>query len=118
MSEIRGEDLCHCAMELDYCKIGLRYSFICQGTSTRRQQNDLFGCGMKLSLVTISPSTQIKVEAIPLSALPKYTTSELAVLPLHYSFFKLSVKQGSCEHGRRQRRAAGPWPAPEFSYII
>jgi len=23
-------------MKLGYCKIGLRYSFICQGTSTRR----------------------------------------------------------------------------------
>jgi len=25
-------------MELDYCKIGLRYSFICQGTSTRSSE--------------------------------------------------------------------------------
>jgi len=52
-------------MELDYCKIGLRYSFICQGTSTRRQRRDLFGCGLKLSPVTTCLSTQIKIEAIP-----------------------------------------------------
>jgi len=39
-------------MELDYYKIGLKYSFICQGTSTRRQWSDLSGCGMILSLVT------------------------------------------------------------------
>jgi len=35
---------------------------------------------MKLSLVTTSLSTQRKVEAIPFSALPKGTTSELAGL--------------------------------------
>jgi len=29
-------------------KIGLRYSFICQGTSTRRQRRDLFGFRVKL----------------------------------------------------------------------
>jgi len=43
-------------MELNYCKIGLRYSFICQGTSTKRQRRDLFGCEMKLSLVTTMQS--------------------------------------------------------------
>jgi len=74
-------------MELDYCKIGLMYSFICQGTSIRRQRRDLFGYGMKLSLIITSLITQIKVEAIPLSALPnKDITSELAGL-LHTSPF-------------------------------
>jgi len=38
-------------MELDNCKIGLRYSFICEGTSTRRQRRNMFG-GMKLSFGT------------------------------------------------------------------
>jgi len=42
---------------------------------------------VKLLPVTISLTTQIKVEAIPLSALPKDTTSELADLPSHYPFF-------------------------------
>jgi len=46
--------------------------------TTRRQRKDLFGCEIKLSHVTTSLSTQIKVEAIPLSALPKDTTSKLA----------------------------------------
>jgi len=41
-----------------------RYSFICQGTSTGHSY----------------------VEAIPLSALPKDTTSELAGLSPHYLF--------------------------------
>jgi len=66
-----------CAMELDYCKIGLRYSSICQGTSARMQQRDLFDGGMKLSLVTTSLSTQIKVEAIPLSACPRTQQTNL-----------------------------------------
>jgi len=46
-----------------------RYSFICQGTSTRRQRRDFFGFRVKLPPVTI-----------PLSALLKDTTSELAGL--------------------------------------
>jgi len=94
--------------------MGLRYSFICHGTTTRRQRRDLFVCGMKLLLVTTSQSTQIKVEAIPLSALPKDTTSELAGLPSPYLFFMLNFMLGSCEHGRQQR---GPCP-PRFSYMI
>jgi len=79
-------------------KIGLRYSFNCQGTSTRRQQRDLFGFRVKLPLVTTSLITQIKVEAIPLSALPKDIASELAGLASHYPFFMLNVKQRSCEY--------------------
>jgi len=35
-----------------------RYSFICQGTSTRRQWSDLFGLWVKLPPVTISLTTQ------------------------------------------------------------
>jgi len=38
-------------------------------------------------------SNHSKVEAIPLSALSKEATSELAGLPSHYSFFMLNVKQ-------------------------
>jgi len=40
----------------------------------------------------------LKVEEIPLSALPKDTTSELVGLSSHYPFFMLKVKQGSCEY--------------------
>jgi len=36
-----------------YC-FRFRYSFICQGTSTRRQRSDVFGLRVKLSPVTIS----------------------------------------------------------------
>jgi len=47
LAKNRGEDYCHSAMKLDYCKIrGLRHSFICQGTSPRRQRRELYGCGM------------------------------------------------------------------------
>jgi len=35
---------------------------------------------------------------IPLSALPKDTTSELVGLSPHYSSFMLNVKQESCEY--------------------
>jgi len=42
-------------------------------------------------------SNHSKVEAFPLSALPKDTTSKLAGLSPHYLFFMLNVKQGSCE---------------------
>jgi len=38
-------------------KIGLRYSFICQGNSTRRQRRDLFGFRVKLPPVTSSLTT-------------------------------------------------------------
>jgi len=52
-------------------------------------------------------SNHSKVEAIPLSTLPKDTTSELARLTSHYPFFVLNVKQGSCEQGRRQKNFQG-----------
>jgi len=40
-------------------KVGLlRYSFICQGTSTRRQRSDLFGLRVTLPPVTTSLTTQ------------------------------------------------------------
>jgi len=42
-------------------------------------------------------SNHTKEEAIPLSALPKDTTSELAGLSSHHPFFMLNVKQGSCD---------------------
>jgi len=51
-----------------------RYSFICQGTSTRRQRSDLFGRRVK------------------------ETTSKLAGLSSHYPFCMLNVKQGSVKH--------------------
>jgi len=39
-----------------------------------------------------------KDRVIPLSALPKDTTSELIGLSLYYPFLMLIVKQGSCEY--------------------
>jgi len=58
----------------------LRYSFICQGTSVRRQRSDLFDIRVKLPPVQ---SNHSKVEAIPFSALPRDTTSELSGLYPH-----------------------------------
>jgi len=43
-------------------------------------------------------SNHSKIEAIPSSALPKDTTSEIASLALQHPFFMLNVKQGSCEY--------------------
>jgi len=43
-------------------------------------------------------SNQSKAEAIPLSALPKDTTSELAGLSSHYHILTLNIKQESCEY--------------------
>jgi len=60
-------------------------SFICQCTSTRRQQRELFGLRVKLPLVT-SQTKNPKVEAIPLSTLAKDTTSELVHLSSQYPF--------------------------------
>jgi len=38
--------------------IRFRYSFICQGTSTKRQRSDLFDLRVKLPPVTTSLTTQ------------------------------------------------------------
>jgi len=57
-------------------------TFICQVASTRRQRSDLFGLRVKLPPVTTSFNLS-KVVTIPLSALPKDTTSELAGLSPH-----------------------------------
>jgi len=62
--------------EIRLFKISLKYSFICYGTSTRKKRRDLFGFRVKLPPVTIHS----QVEAIPLSALLKDTTSELVGL--------------------------------------
>jgi len=43
-------------------------------------------------------SNDSNIEAIPLSALPKDTTSKVADLSSHYPFFMLNVKQGSCKY--------------------
>jgi len=80
-------------------KIGLRYSVICQGTSTKREQTWAKG-PFRFSSQTATCYYQAihsQVEAIPLSALPK-DTSELAGLSSHYPSFMLNVKQGSCEY--------------------
>jgi len=57
----------------------------------RRQRSDL-------AIFESSCYHHSKVEAIPLSILPKVTTSELAGHSSHYPFFMLNVKQGSCEY--------------------
>jgi len=57
-----------------------RYSFICKGTSTRRQQSDLFFGSSRQAATCYFQYDYSKEEAIPLSALPKDTTSELAAL--------------------------------------
>jgi len=41
-------------------------SFICQGTSTRRQRSDIFGLRVKLPPVTTTPTTQMSALAQPL----------------------------------------------------
>jgi len=54
-----------------------RYSFICQGTSTRRQRSGLFGLPSHAATCYYQ-SNHLKVEAIPLSA--KDTTSYLPAI--------------------------------------
>jgi len=58
------------------------YSFICQGTSTRRQQSDLFRSSSQAATCYYQ-SNHTKVEAIPLSPCFKGTTSEPAGLSPH-----------------------------------
>jgi len=53
---------------------GIRYSFICQGTSTRRSEVTFSVFESSYHLLTYYQSNHSKVEAIPLSALPKDTT--------------------------------------------
>jgi len=71
----------------------LSHLFIYLGISTRRQRSDSFGLQVKLPPFT----TSLKVEAIPLSALPK-DTRELAGLNPTVTNLMLNVKQGSCEY--------------------
>jgi len=49
-----------------------------------RQRSDLFGLRVKLPPVNSMQSNHSKVEAIPLSTLPKDTTSELTGLSSNY----------------------------------
>jgi len=60
-------------------------SFICQGTSTRRQQNELFGLKRQAASGYFQ-SCYSKVEAISWSALPKDTPSKLAGLSSHFPY--------------------------------
>jgi len=59
--------------------IRFRYSFIRQGTSTRRQRMWPFRSSSQAATCYYQ-FNHSKVEAIPVSALPKDTTSELAGL--------------------------------------
>jgi len=65
-----------------------RYSFICEGTSTWRQRRVVFESSCYYQ------SNQLKIEAIPLTALPKDTTTELVDLSLHYPFFYVEHQAG------------------------
>jgi len=88
-------------MELDYCKIGLRYSFICQGTSIRRQQRDSFG-GIKLSFVTYQFNHSNKGRGNSVKCLAQgYNRRICRPTYTHIPFFMLNVKQGSCAHRRQ-----------------
>jgi len=49
-----------CAEEAALTLRWFRYSFICQGTSTRRQRSDLFGLRINLPPVTTSLGNPIK----------------------------------------------------------
>jgi len=66
----------------------------------RPGDREVFGLPVKLPPVTTSlsyyQSNHSKVEAIPLSALPKDTTSERAS-NVHTISSMMNVKQGSCE---------------------
>jgi len=59
-----------------------RYSFFCQGTSTRRQRRDFFSL-LSQAATCYYQSNHSKIEAISFSALPKDTTSELTGLSPH-----------------------------------
>jgi len=59
-------------------------SIICQCTSTRSQRR--FRSSSQAATYCYYQSNHSKVQAIPWSALPKDTTSELAGLSLHYPF--------------------------------
>jgi len=60
-----------------------RNSFVCQGISTRKQRSDLSFQSSSQAATWYYQSNHSKVEAIPLSALPKNTTRELAGLSPH-----------------------------------
>jgi len=69
---------CQSPLAFKGCGLRFRFSFICQGTSTRKQRSDLFGLRVKL------PPVLKGIEAIPLVPCPiKDTTSELAGLTPH-----------------------------------
>jgi len=52
MEKKRTEEL------MDMFRFTYRYSFICQGTSIRRQRSDLFGLRVKLQSVITNLTTQ------------------------------------------------------------
>jgi len=64
----------------------------------RPGDTEVSSCQVKLPPVPTCLSNNSKVYAIPLNALPKDTTSELADLSSLYPFFMLNVKQGICEY--------------------
>jgi len=66
-------------------------SFMCQVTSARRQRSDFYVPRVKHHLYY--QSNHSKVVVIPLSALPKDTTSEIYIISL-----MLNVMQGRCEY--------------------
>jgi len=61
-----------------------RYSFICQGTSTRRQSSSRPLRSSSQAATCYYQSNHSKVEVIPSSALPKDTTSESPSLYFYF----------------------------------
>jgi len=58
---------------------------------------DLFGLKNQAATCNYHQSNHSKIEAIPLSALPKDITSKLAGLSSHHLFLMQNIKQGCCE---------------------
>jgi len=71
-------------------------SFICQEVPRPGDSEEIF-LVFELSCYLYFQSNHSKLEAIPLSALLKGTTSELADLSSHCPLM-LNVKQGSCKY--------------------
>jgi len=69
------------------------FTFICRGTSTRRERRNFFG----LRVNCYYQSNHSKVETIPLSAFSKDTTSELTGFSSYY-LFKAERQPGKYQH--------------------
>jgi len=116
---------------MDFHEVSLHLYFTCyfiyQGTSTKRQRRELLRYSSQ-AVTCYYQSIHSKVEEIPLSALPKNTTSELADL-FRTIFLTLNVKQGSCksqllksfgltQRGNLTRRLGGDWMVGPLGVLV